>query len=294
MKDRGKRLADVADARLELEDAQAGSPGDGDGPRPTSRLRERLAWAAALAVLAGAAIALAVRGRPAPPAREMRVEITTPPTRDPASLAISPDGQQIAFVATSAGRSVLWLRSLESGSARPLPGTDGAAYPFWSPSGRSLAFFSDDSKLKRIDLEGGAARVLASFGLPRGGAWNAAGTILLAPLGGGAIFRIPDTGGEPVAVTRLAASQTAHGFPQFLPDGDRFVYYAAGGPEARGVYLAGLASGGAGACSTRIHPRSSPRRDTCSSCGEKRCSRTVSTRPAASFWGVRLPWPTRS
>ena len=142
------------------------------------------------------------------------MEITTPPTRDPASLAISPDGQEIAFVAaTTAGRSALWLRSLASGSARPLPGTDGAAYPFWSPSGRSLAFFSDDSKLKRIDLEGGTVRVLASFGLPRGGTWNAAGTILLAPLGGGAIFRIPDTGGEPVAVTRLAASQTAHGFP---------------------------------------------------------------------------------
>ena len=243
VKDRSKRLADIADARLEVEDAQAGSPGDGDGPRPTSRLRERLAWAAALTVLAGAAIALAVRGRPAPPAREMRVEITTPPTRDLASLAISPDGQQIAFVSTTAGRSALWLRSLESGLARSLPGTDGAAYPFWSPSGRSLGFFSDDGKIKRIDLEGGTVRGLASFGMPRGGAWNAAGTILLAPLGGGAIFRIPDTGGEPVAVTRLAASQTAHGFPWFLPDGDRFVYYAAGGPEARGVYLAGLASG---------------------------------------------------
>ena len=242
VKDRGRRLADIADARLELEDALAGSPGDGDGPRPTSRLRERLAWAAALAVLAGAAIALGVRGRPAPAAREMRVEITTPATRDPTSLAISPDGQQIAFVSTTAGRSALWLRSLESGLARPLPGTDGAAYPFWSPSGRSLAFFSDDSKLKRIDLEGGT-RVLASFGLPRGGSWNAAGTILLAPLGAGAIFRMPDTGGEPVAVTRLAASQTGHGFPWFLPDGDRFLYYASGGPEVRGVYLAGLVSG---------------------------------------------------
>jgi serine/threonine protein kinase len=193
VKDRSRRLADIADARLELEDARAGAPGEGDAPRPTSRLRERLAWATALAVLAGAATALAVRGRPAPPVREMRVEITTPPTRDPVSLAISPDGQQIAFVATSAGRSALWLRSLESGSARPLPGTDGASYPFWSPSGRSLAFFSDDSKLKRIDLDGGTTvRVLASFGLPRGGTWNAAGTILLSPLGSGAIFRIPD------------------------------------------------------------------------------------------------------
>ena len=244
VKDRSRRLADVADARFELEDARAPTPGDADGPRPTSRLRERLAWAAALAIVAIAAIGLAVRGRPAPPAPEMRVEITTPPTRDPASLALSPDGQQIAFISTTtSGRSALWVRSLASGSARPLPGTDGAAYPFWSPSGRSLAFFSDDAKLKRIDLEAGTAHVLASFGLPRGGTWNAAGTILVAPLGGGAIFRIPDTGGEAVAVTQLAASQTAHGFPQFLPDGDRFVYYAASGPEAGGVYLAGLQSG---------------------------------------------------
>jgi eukaryotic-like serine/threonine-protein kinase len=188
VKDRGKRLADVADARLELADAQAGSPRDGEGPRSTSRLRERLAWAAALAILAVAAAVLGARGRPTPEAPEMRVEITTPPTRDPASLALSPDGQQLAFVAGTTGRAQLWVRSLASGTARPLAGTDGASFPFWAPSGRSLAFFSDDTKLKRVDLEGGAVRVLASIGLPRGGSWNAVDTILLAPLGGGGIF----------------------------------------------------------------------------------------------------------
>jgi len=242
VKDRSRRLADVADARLELEDAQAGAPVDGESTHATSRRRERVAWAVALALIALTAIVLVVRGRSIPPAREMRVEITTPQTRNPASLAISPDGREIAFVAMSAGRPVLWLRSLESGSAKPLAGTDGAAFPFWSPGGRSLAFFSDDDKLKRIDLDGGMVRVLANAGLPRGGAWNAADTILMAPLTG-PILRMPAAGGEPVAVTRLEASQSSHGFPWFLPDGDHFVYYATGAPEARGVYLADLESG---------------------------------------------------
>ena len=239
VKDRGQRLADVADARLELEEARAGTAGESNGPRPTSRLRERLTWAAALALLAGAASVLALRERPAPPAREMRVEITTPQTRDLASLAISPDGQEVAFVAATAGRPCLWLRSLESGSARPLAGTDGAAFPFWSPDGRSLGFFTDDSKLKRIDLDGGTVRVLANSPLPRGGAWNRDDTILFAPLTG-PIFRIPAAGGEPAAVTRLEPRHSSHAFPWFLPDGDHFVYYATGSPEARGVYLARL------------------------------------------------------
>ena len=242
VKDRGKRFADVADVRLELEEAQAGNAVDGDRPRSTSRLRERLAWAAALAFLAGAGIVLALRERPAAPAREMRLEITTPPTRDPASLAISANGQEIAFVAATDGRPCLWLRPLESGSARPLAGTDGAAFPFWSPNGRSLGFFADDSTLKRIDLDGGTVRVLATAGLPRGGTWNADDTILFAPFTG-PIFRIPAAGGKPTALTRLEASQTSHGSPWFLPDGDHFVYYTTGSPEARGVYLAGLGAG---------------------------------------------------
>ena len=90
----------------------------------------------------------------------MRLDITTPPTTAPLSLAISPDGQTIAFVATADGQSRLWLRSLESGSARAVKGTDGAEHPFWSPDSASVAFFAE-GKLRRLDLNGGSVTTLA-------------------------------------------------------------------------------------------------------------------------------------
>jgi eukaryotic-like serine/threonine-protein kinase len=241
-KDRRHRLADVADARLELEEAQAGEPGGGEQPRRVAWRRERFAWAAACATLLLALIGLALRGRPAPAALETRVEITTPATREPASFALSPDGEQIAYVVAGTGRSALWLRSLGSGSSRQLAGTDGATLPFWAPSGRALGFFADDGKLKRVDLDDGAVRALARARLPRGGAWTRDDTILFAPRTG-PLYRVPAAGGEPTALTRLEASQSGHGFPQLLPDGSHFLYFAWGGPEVRGVYVAELATG---------------------------------------------------
>ena len=219
--------------------------GQDAAPAATSRRRERLIWTAALtvAVIAAAALAALLIARPTSIVPEMRVEITTPPTTDPASLAISPDGRTIAFVASDAGRPRLWLRSLEAGSARPLAGTDGATLPFWAPHGRSIAFFADDGRLKSIDIDGGAIRVLANAPLPRGGAWSRDDTILFAPQTG-PIFRLSATGGKPTAVTRLEPRQSSHNTPRFLPDGEHFVYYVTGTPEIRGVYVAALDGSG--------------------------------------------------
>jgi len=242
-KDRSRRLADVSDARLELEEAAAGSPVEVGAPPSPSRLGERLAWVAALLLVVAAAVVATLGRRTAAPAPEMRLEVTTPPTRDPASLALSPDGQHLVFAGASAGgRSVLWLRSLASGSGRPLPGTDGSALPFWAPSSRSIGFFSADRRLKRIDLDDGVVRELATASLPRGGAWNGDDTILFVP-GTGSIYSMSATGGERTALTKLEASHSAHGFPSFLPDGRRFLYYVWGTPEVRGVYLTALGSG---------------------------------------------------
>ena len=203
--------------------------------------RERLAWMSAVALvtlMAAAAIVWALR--PVPTAPEMRVEINTPPTADPTSLAISPDGQKVVFAATSEGRSRLWLRSLESVSARPLAGTEGYfLLPFWSPDSRSVGFFAD-GQLKRMDIGGGSAQELANAGLGLGGTWNRDGTILFTPGPVSPIFRIPATGGEPAAVTRLERPQQQHhNFPAFLPDGRHFLYYVHS-PEARGVYVGQL------------------------------------------------------
>ena len=141
---------------------------------PAVRLWQRLLpWAVASVLLVALALLSFVHFREAPPAApsETRLEITTPPTTDPASLAISPDGQKVVFAATSDGRSQLWLRSLDAVSSRPLVGTDGAAQPFWSPDSRSIGFFAD-SRLKRIDIAGGSAQTLANATTPRGGTWN--------------------------------------------------------------------------------------------------------------------------
>src|SRR6185295_6742842 len=205
--------------------------------------KERVVWLSALAVVSLIAVVAAVLARrPVPSASEMRVEITTPPTTDPVSLAIAPDGRTIVFAATSQGRPQLWLRTLGSGLARPLAGTDGASLPFWSPDGGSLGFFAD-SKLKRIDIEGRTIQTLANAQSGRGGAWSRDGTIIFSLAQGSPLFRISATGGEPAALTRLEGLQGGHSAPQFLPDGRHFIYYVRGGLDAQGVYVSQLEGG---------------------------------------------------
>src|SRR5262249_9227057 len=157
---------------------------------------------------------------------------------DPFSFAISPDGRRLVFSASNEGKSQLWVRSLDSLAAQPLAGTDGATYPFWSPNSTSVAFFAD-GKLKRIDIVGGAPQVLANAPVGRGGAWNPDGTILFNAIAGGSLFKVPATGGEAVAVSRLETGQTSHRFPQFLPDGRHFIYFIQGGPD-QGLYAGSL------------------------------------------------------
>jgi Tol biopolymer transport system component len=133
------------------------------------------------------------------------------------------------------------LRSLDAVSARPLPGTEGASFPFWSPDGRSVGFFGD-GKLKRIDVDGGQPQNLTDAPAGRGASWNRDGTIIFTPaFASSPIFRIPAAGGEPSPVTRPESpKQTSHRFPQFLPDGRHFLYYVQGIPESRGIYIGDL------------------------------------------------------
>ena len=101
-----------------------------------------------------------LRETPPPALPETRLEIVTPATDSPRPFALSPDGRQIVFVASGDGASRLWLRSLATTTAQPLAGTEGAMYPFWSPSSRSVGFFAGGA-LKRLDLGGGAPQTLA-------------------------------------------------------------------------------------------------------------------------------------
>jgi serine/threonine protein kinase/Tol biopolymer transport system component len=241
-KDRNRRLQSAGDAQIEIDEAQSEPQMDAHVVPSAPRRTERLVWTALVLTLIAAVTIVWVR-RPvlfAPLVFETRLEISTPPTTDPVSLAISPDGQKIVFVAVSEGRSLLWLRSLDSVSGRPLAGTDGAMFPFWSPDSQSVGFFAD-GKLKRIDTASGSVGTLANAREGRGGAWSRDGTIIFAPNPSSPIFRLPSAGGEPVALTRLGASQQAsHRWPQFFPDGNHFLYNVQGSPETRGVYAGQL------------------------------------------------------
>src|SRR5262245_32298697 len=215
-------------------------------PATVSRSRERVAWlVAAIALLAVLAGSVWVLRRPVPVQQLVRFDVSTPPLSDLTSFALSPDGSQLVFVGATEGAPTLWVRRLEETTARPLGGTEGATYPFWSPDGRSVGFFAD-AKLKRINVAGGAPQVLADAPNGRGGTWSSDGIILFTPTNAIAdpntvVMQIAATGGTPMPVTHLVAGQGGHRWPQFLPDGRQFLFLIAfSSPEVNGVYLASL------------------------------------------------------
>jgi Tol biopolymer transport system component len=147
-------------------------------------------------------------------------------------LAISPDGNRIVFAVTRAGHRELWVRDVASTQAQPLRGTDDASEPFWSPDGQHVGFFAD-SKLKRVSTDGTLLMTLCDAPVEaRGATWNAEGTILFSDAGGG-LSRVAATGGVATQVTKpdQAQSHNMHSWPQFLPDGHRFLYLRQGGPS---------------------------------------------------------------
>jgi Tol biopolymer transport system component len=234
-KDPRNRLADIADARLELDDAEPAARAEPDAvARGTSR-RHVLVIAAAL--IAGVLIGAGSRwfaARPPDP-QELRLEISAPQGRL-TQFAIAPDGRSLAYATT--GRRRIVIRDFGDGSPRPVPGTEGGEYPFWSPDGRAIGFFADN-KLKRIDVDGGRRQVLASVRTPAGGTWNRDGVILYVPVDRGGVFQVPAAGGASHEVTPRGPSPLATRWPQFLPDGRRFLFSVAGG-EAAGVYVGEL------------------------------------------------------
>jgi hypothetical protein len=139
---------------------------------------------------------------------------------------ISPDGRRVAFVATLDGKNEVWVRELDSLTARVLPGTDGAFDPFWSPDSRSIGFFAG-AKLKRIDVAGGPAQTLCDAAAGRGGSWNQNNVIVFGVNNGG-IFRVPAAGGTatPATTPDRSGGEVNHRFPWFLPDGHHFLFAA--------------------------------------------------------------------
>jgi len=234
-KDPSRRLRDAADARFQIEDALSDSGDAAPGRTTAFSAPARRTWSVAAVIIASAAavaVSLWSSRRPAPDPEEVRFEIHAPPTTEPTSIALSPDGKMLVFVATTNRLSRLWARRLNAVSARPLEGTENARLPFWSPDSRSVGFAAD-AQLKRVDIESGAVRVLASGGA-LGGAWNRDGTILFDRVPGPSLFRVSAEGGEPRAVTQPTPEANDHWSPQFLPDHSHYLIYATG--TVPGIY----------------------------------------------------------
>lgn len=247
--DRWQGAQDLASELQWIAEAGAafGVPGTPGKIVPTPRRRrERLAWAtAAVAVVAALLLTVVHVRRPQPGAPPVRFVVAPPEkTTLTGTIAVSPDGKRVAFVATAAdGATSLWVRPLESLTGRPLPETGGALHPFWSPDGQYLGYFVRNRGLFKIRAEGGPPQLLAPAFDARGGTWSRQGVIVYSPNDRDPLNQIPEGGGTATPVTTLEASreETSHQWPCFLPDGRRFLYLVwSAQAEARGVYLGSL------------------------------------------------------
>jgi serine/threonine protein kinase/Tol biopolymer transport system component len=224
-------------------------------------------WIPALAALAltlatlGAAVALTRRGEPS---SQMSVSFTIEPpagtsmgltdsTNRTAQFAVAPDGHAVVFVVSANGRDQLWIRDVSHIEPRPVDGTFGASYPFWSPDSRDIGFFAD-RQLKRIAASGGPAQRVCDATNGRGGTWNPSGTILFVPNIDSPLHQVPATGGIPLPLAGLPERHSGHRWPQFLPDGDHVLYLArSDDAELDGLYATALSDPGK---NTRLGPAS--------------------------------------
>lgn len=232
---RGNHLSDngtITDAKSSVA---IGAPGAA-GVRTPERLSHiGAAWAMA-ALFFATAIVLAVvlvrqRANTVDQMREeLQFQLFPPGETSFNAASVSPDGRHVAFTTTpmpgSGGKALLWIRSFGGLTTRPLADTDGATFPFWSPASDAVGFFAS-GRLWTIRIDEGHPRGIADAPDGRGGTWNRDGTIVFAPRSDGLLYRVASTGGAMTAVsTAGGADERGHLWPEFLPDGNQFLYIA--------------------------------------------------------------------
>ena len=242
-KDATHRLRDMGDAILDIEEAMAWTPVEthsAASPSVTAIFAPGRGIAVSLAatLLLGAAIGgVALWTLQSPrtetPTSAAQFSVTLPEHErigelDFPAIAISPTGTHIVYVGSHGGRSQLVVRTMASLDTRPLPGTEGALGPFFSPDGQWIAFFAANSLMK-VPVGGGTVRRIADAPIGFGGAWAHDNSIVFAPSNASELWRVSADGGQPQAVTTLDAArgEFSHRWPDILPDG-KSVLFAAG------------------------------------------------------------------
>ncbi len=251
-KDPKRRLRDIGEARIILE---AGEP---ELATETQRHREERRFSFVSWCLAGGIVVLALAlalaawmllRAPQPPSPAAVRFFVHPPEKAGfptagGGTAISPDGRRLVSVVGEAEKRQLWVRSLDTLAAHPLPGTEEARYPFWSPDSRYIGFLADD-KLKKIDVLGGPPQTLCDAPTGQGATWSRDGVILFTPGTNTPLHRVSSAGGVATPLTALDQSrhEISHRWPYFLPDGKRFLFFARSSqPEKSGFQVGSLDS----------------------------------------------------
>jgi serine/threonine-protein kinase len=169
---------------------------------------------------------------PQPPTRPTARLVVTLPPSDRLALggftpvvALSPDGTRLVYVANRGGSTQLYVRALDRFEASPIPGTEGAATPFFSPDGQSVGFFAE-GKLKKVSLSGGAPLTLSSAPANRGGSWGPDDTIIFTPAATLGLFRVSAAGGtpKPLTVPDRKKGEYGHRWPDILPGGKAVLF----------------------------------------------------------------------
>ena len=221
-KDPSRRLPDAGAARLELQDAlEARSHPSAPAPETKRRASWRVMGLAAL-VMAGAAFIAGLvmgRARNSAPAEAgvVRLAMSIPAGSTvgyESAIAINPAGTQVVVALSKGTSSQLFLRRMNENAAHPVPGTDDAFDPFFSPDGTAVAFFAG-AKLKKVSLQDGVVTNIADVHGGEGGAWAPDGTIVYAS--GQALQQVSGGGANPHPVFTYEGHVLR--FPSFLPDG---------------------------------------------------------------------------
>jgi len=245
-KDPDERWQSAVDVRSELEwILQGAGPATGPitgpvtatvgVPAATPPTRRGLSVGIVAAMIVGvsavmAAVGWALHRPPVVPAQVIRSSIVLPTgftlDTDNSSIALSPDGTRLAYAGAERGAQTrIYVRSLDSTTAQPLAGTEGASYPTWSPDGSFIAYFSDH-KLRKIPASGGTPQAICDAEDGRGAAWGTGDSIVFAPRPFGALMVVAASGGAPVQVTEANNPSLSHRNPHFLPDGKRVLFFS--------------------------------------------------------------------